>query len=225
MHVSLQCVAFSVLVSIEQTACEASTQSSGSILSCFVCDSVESWDDCDNNGKTSACAANYNRCSNIYNKREEKESYSRGCSNTDTCLLLQEACNRLGKGKNKQCEVTCCQDDKCNAPIPPQYCYVCRSRASWKDCNLDREEVRCSPEQDTCAKVYAEANTNSPYTKMCMTKSECTNLKGNCGKANKREVSGAECDVNCCHGNRCNTASRYLVSGILLLLACSITLF
>ena len=205
----------SVVSSAKWTAClSPTTQSSASKITCIVCESDESWDDCDSNGKETQCASNYDRCSSIYNKQGEgKESFSRGCSNVDTCRLLKEACTRLGKGS---CDVTCCDGDKCNAPVPPLFCFTCASHSSWGDCDSARQKVRCAPEEDTCAKIYASTQLGS-YTKKCMPKDKCAAIKQTCTEANKREVSGDECGVDCCQGDLCNAVARQLVSVVLAL--------
>ncbi|XP_015758455.1 PREDICTED: lymphocyte antigen 6 complex locus protein G6d-like isoform X3 [Acropora digitifera] len=93
-------------------------------------------------------------------------------------------------------------------------CYYCTSSSSWDDCKT--QKITCESSDDArCAKVYGKTkireDTYTSYTKGCLTETLCKKTSSLC--------KGTEdCQVNCCSGDLCNTASTKVVNAVFLVL-------
>nr|QNH72546.1 toxin candidate TRINITY_DN924_c0_g1_i1 [Ceriantheomorphe brasiliensis] len=100
-------------------------------------------------------------------------------------------------------------------------CYSCYSSHSWDDCYDKEERKSCEDECklkkcNRCYKMYDK--TNNLYRKGCTHEDDCDN-------AVRDLCKGADCEVFCCYGNRCNGASGITWSVVLVTMTAVISLF
>ena len=106
-------------------------------------------------------------------------------------------------------------------------CYKCTSGKSWDDCEKNKEEIVCSPHQDSCGKFYMDGKLVSGtgvegYGKECAIKSNCT--KDLC-EVLTVDTTIDNCEVNCCQADLCNGAKVPLVSAFFILACALLTFF
>ena len=96
-------------------------------------------------------------------------------------------------------------------------CYQCLSTSSWGDCS--EKAVICPSGYYTCAKVYRRAKSDSVsithYAKGCSTQNQCDERYSSLCRG---KIYYAECDINCCHTDFCNTAAIQVINVIFLVL-------
>lgn len=93
----------------------------GVSLSCYVCHSTISWKDCFNKGRVGNCNSDKAVCSNIFTAEKQKDDqqklqFAAAClskkkCNKETC---REDMGLSGENKAVNCEISCCETDKCN---------------------------------------------------------------------------------------------------------------
>ena len=96
-------------------------------------------------------------------------------------------------------------------------CYQCVSTSSWADCS--QQEVTCPSGLDSCAKVYVKVKKDgvsvTQYAKSCSTQEICDAKDSALCKG---EISGGECEINCCDTDLCNTAAIQVINVVFLVL-------
>lgn len=93
----------------------------GVSLSCYVCYSTISWKDCFNKGRVRNCNLDKAVCSNTFTAEKQKDDqqklqFAATClpkknCNKETC---REDMGSSGENKAVNCEISCCETDKCN---------------------------------------------------------------------------------------------------------------
>ena len=86
---------------------------SPSTLSCYTCDSHESWADCDHYARAITCPVAMNTCVKV---SIGGWLYRRSCSEARSCRIAKEGCERARRfSEDISCDVRCCSGNLCNA--------------------------------------------------------------------------------------------------------------
>ena len=95
-------------------------------------------------------------------------------------------------------------------------CYGCFSTKSWDDCESVKKVINCSSSENQCFKAYEDIKKGGVsvkgHSKGCSSAEDCKTA------TDTDACKEGTCEVDCCSGDLCNSATVPLVSAIILTL-------
>ncbi|XP_032237916.2 uncharacterized protein LOC116618415 [Nematostella vectensis] len=99
-------------------------------------------------------------------------------------------------------------------------CWECGSPESMSMCMKYRKSKECWPWQDRCFKAFVDQMYDGKrirqYGRGCTSASLCSNKGMEICKGGAGKNLPLDCDVNCCSGDKCNSAALPAFSAVLL---------
>ncbi|KAL9971783.1 hypothetical protein ACROYT_G017990 [Oculina patagonica] len=185
-------------------------------IKCYVC--IGNGEDCakdkleaDKAKYVLSCTESMDTCKRYWTKNAEgKTTVINSCTNKTQCDGSKKACDDDTED-GRQCTVSCCQTDECNAGSPSMKCFSCTGTED--ECAKDKLEVdkakyvvTCPSSSDRCMKTWAKKDDETHVVNSCASKAVCDATK----KKACDDYKGGESAVSCCDTDECNAGSAGL---------------